>query len=88
MIVDATCAPSNIRYSQDVSLLNEARETAEKLLDVLHSQTDGRIHVPTASAQLCSKRIPEVRPAASTPQKRQNHWETTELSEKRPCRHR
>ena len=33
MIVDATCAPSNIRYSQDVSLLNEARENAEKLLD-------------------------------------------------------
>ena len=26
MIVDATCAPSNIRYPQDVSLLNEARE--------------------------------------------------------------
>lgn len=42
MIVDATCAPSNIRYSQDVSLLNEARENAEKLLDVLHSPTDGK----------------------------------------------
>ena len=37
MIVDATCAPSNIRYPQDVSLLNEARENAEKLLDALHS---------------------------------------------------
>ena len=36
MIVDATCAPSNIRYPQDVSLLNEARENAETLLDVLH----------------------------------------------------
>ena len=24
MILDATCAPSNIRYPQDVSLLNEA----------------------------------------------------------------
>lgn len=24
MIVDATCAPSNIRYPQDTSLLNEA----------------------------------------------------------------
>ena len=42
MIVDATCAPSNIRYPQDVSLLNEARENAEKLLDVLHSHTDGK----------------------------------------------
>ena len=42
MIVDATCAPSNIRYPQDVSLLNEARENAEKLLYVLHSPTDGK----------------------------------------------
>ena len=42
MIVDATCAPSNIRYPQDVSLLNEARENAEKLLDILHDPTDGK----------------------------------------------
>ena len=42
MIVDATCAPSNIRYPQDVSLLNEAREKAEKLLDILHSPADGK----------------------------------------------
>ena len=42
MIVDATFAPSNIRYPQDVSLLNEARETAEMLLDVLHDPADGK----------------------------------------------
>ena len=42
MIMDATCAPSNIRYPQDVSLLNEARENAEKLLDVLHDSSDGK----------------------------------------------
>ena len=42
MIVDATCAPSNIRYPQDVSLLNEARENAEKILDVLHDPADGK----------------------------------------------
>ena len=40
--MDATCAPSNIRYPQDVSLLNEARENAEKLLDVHHDPTDGK----------------------------------------------
>ena len=28
MIVDATCAPSNTRYPQDASLLNEARENS------------------------------------------------------------
>ena len=42
MIADATCAPSNIRYPQDVSLLNEARENAETLLDVLHDPADGK----------------------------------------------
>ena len=42
MIVDATCTPSNIRYPQDVSLLNEARENAETLLDVLHDPAGGK----------------------------------------------
>ena len=42
MIVDATCALSNIRYPQDVSLLNEARENAEALLDALHDPADGK----------------------------------------------
>ena len=42
MIVDATCAPSNIRYPKDASLLNEARENTEKLLDELHDPADDR----------------------------------------------
>ena len=50
MIVDATCAPSNIRYPQDISLLNEAGENAEQLLDVLHDPAEGRNPVPTAAA--------------------------------------
>ena len=32
-ILDATCAPSNIRYPQDYSLLNEARVKLEKMID-------------------------------------------------------
>ena len=32
LILDATCAPSNIRYPQDVSLLNEAREKLEAII--------------------------------------------------------
>ena len=42
LIVDATCAPSNIRFPQDISLLNEARENAEKLIDVLHDPAEGK----------------------------------------------
>jgi hypothetical protein len=33
LIIDATCAPSNIRYPLDYSLLNEAREKLEKMID-------------------------------------------------------
>ncbi len=33
LIIDATCAPSNIRYPQDFSLLNEAREKLEEIID-------------------------------------------------------
>ena len=40
LIVDATCAPSDIRFPQDVSLLNEARENAEAMIDELHKQSD------------------------------------------------
>lgn len=35
-ILDATCSPSNIRYPQDFSLLNEARENLEKMIDDIH----------------------------------------------------
>ena len=36
LILDATCAPVNIRYPQDVSLLNEAREKLETILYRFH----------------------------------------------------
>ena len=32
LIIDATCAPQNIKYPQDINLLNEAREKLEKLI--------------------------------------------------------
>ena len=33
IILDATCAPQNISYPQDINLLNEARENLEALID-------------------------------------------------------
>ena len=38
LILDATCAPSNIRYPQDFSLLNEAREKLEKIIRRFHTE--------------------------------------------------
>ena len=37
MILDATCSPSNIRFPQDFSLLNEAREKLDGMIDRLHA---------------------------------------------------
>ena len=37
MIVDVTCAPSQIKYPQDPALLNEARENTEQPIDTLHT---------------------------------------------------
>jgi hypothetical protein len=36
LILDATCAPADIRYPTDLSLLNEAREKLEEMIDTLH----------------------------------------------------
>ena len=36
LILDATCAPQNIRFPTDASLLNEARLNAEGIIDTLH----------------------------------------------------
>lgn len=36
LIVDATVAPSDIKYPTDLDLLNEAREKADMLIDLLY----------------------------------------------------
>jgi len=35
LILDASCAPQNIAYPQDINLLNEARENLEAMIDTL-----------------------------------------------------
>ena len=42
IILDATCAPSDIRYPTDVSLLNQAREKLESMIDTLHKPMRGK----------------------------------------------
>lgn len=36
LLIDATCVPSDIGQPTDLSLLNEAREVTEKLIDAMH----------------------------------------------------
>lgn len=44
LILDATCVPQNIRFPTDASLLNEARENSEEIIDAFHKAglTDGK----------------------------------------------
>ncbi len=36
LILDATCAPADIRFPTDLSLLNEAREKLDDIIDIMH----------------------------------------------------
>jgi len=40
LILDATVAPSDVRYPTDLSLLNECRENIEKIIDGIWEQTE------------------------------------------------
>ena len=40
LILDATCAPADIKYSTDLGLLNQAREQTEKIVDILYNQLE------------------------------------------------
>ena len=42
LIVDASCAPADIRYPTDLSLLGEAREKSERIIDRLHEPLRGK----------------------------------------------
>jgi len=46
LIIDATCAPADIRYPTDVSLLNEAREKTDEIIDTLHRPLVGKSRRP------------------------------------------
>ncbi|QLE40891.1 IS5 family transposase (plasmid) [Nostoc sp. C052] len=43
LILDATCAPSDISYPTDLELLNQARKQTEKIIDSLYEQIKGQL---------------------------------------------
>ena len=51
LIVDATCAPADIRYPTDLNLVNEAREKSEQIIDTLHEPLKGRMAKPRTYRQ-------------------------------------
>ncbi len=52
LILDATVAPADIRYPTDLSLLNEAREKTEGIIDQLYQNFKGTIDKPRTYRQI------------------------------------
>src|SRR5690625_385047 len=46
LMLDATCAPSDITYPTDIGLLNKAREKLEGIIDTLHAPLVGKQRKP------------------------------------------
>ncbi len=55
LIADATCTPADIAYPTDLSLVNEAREKSEEMIDVMHEPFIGIRKKPRAYRQQARK---------------------------------
>jgi len=55
LIVDATCTPADIAYPTDLSLLNEAREKSEEIIDAMHEPFIGVRKKPRTYCQKSRK---------------------------------
>ncbi len=55
MIVDATCTPADIAYPTDLSLLNEARQKSEQIIDAMHEPFIGIGKKPRTYRQAARK---------------------------------
>ena len=44
LIIDATCAPADISYPNDLGLLNQARKQTEKIIDFLYEPLKGKLN--------------------------------------------
>ncbi len=57
LITDVTYSPADIRHPTDVSLLNEAHEKTEEIIDELHMQLIGRAPRPRTYREKASRRF-------------------------------
>ena len=55
LILDATCVPADIHYPTDVSLLNDAREITEEIIDILHEPLRGEQKKPRDYREIARK---------------------------------
>jgi hypothetical protein len=56
LILDATCAPADIRYPTDLGILNQAKRETERIIDNLYKTLSGKLpKKPRTSRQIARK---------------------------------
>ena len=72
LLLDATCAPADIRFPTDLGILNEAREKLEKVIDELHEPLIGKEVKPRTYRKKARKQFLKIakRKKASFKQRR------------------
>ena len=57
LLLDATCAPADIRYPTDLSLLNEARVASEAIIDILYAPLKGTFQKKPRTYRRLARRV-------------------------------
>lgn len=60
ILMDATCAPADIKYPTDLNLVNDARELTENIIDQLRKQQENPSPRPRTKSQICRRRYLEI----------------------------
>ena len=60
ILMDATCAPADIKYPTDLNLVNDARELTENIIDLLLRQQQNPMHRPCTRLQIYCRRYLEI----------------------------
>jgi hypothetical protein len=61
LILDATCAPADIKYPTDLDLFNQARQGTEKILDCLYREVKDKLtKKPRTSRKIARKNYLKV----------------------------
>lgn len=60
ILMDATCAPADIKYPTDLNLVNDARELTENIIDLLRQQQPNPSPRPRTKSQICRRRYLEI----------------------------
>ena len=85
LIVDATCAPEDMRFPHDVTLLDEARRKTESIIDVLHKRMPEGWGKPRTYRKKARKEfltfIRNRKPRVNTIRKAQSRHRSSVLSE-------